>query len=277
MNTRHFLRQPGARLGALVLTAGVLLAIAAPLVAPYRPSAQIDILALQNRPPSWSHPLGTDIFGRDVWSRLVFGARVSLGVGALAAFVAVVVGTAVGAVAGYFRSSTDAVLMRLVDVGLAIPRIFLVLVAIAIGYRLDAVPLAILLGLTGWFGTSRLVRADVLGLRGQAFVEAARALGASPGRVILRHVLPNIGATVIVSTTLAVANMMLLEAGLSFLGVGVQPPTPSWGNMIADGRDYLLAAPWVSVFPGLAITAVVLALHAVADGVHDSLSTDGGR
>ena len=262
-----------ARAGAILLGLALLAALLAPWLAPYAPARQLDITGLQNRPPSTAHLLGTDVFSRDVLSRLLYGARVSLGIGALATLVAVGLGSLVGAVAGYARGPVDGLLMRIVDVGLAVPRIFLVLAAIAVGQRLDAVPLALLLGLTGWFVTSRLVRAEVLALRGQPFVDAAHALGAPAGRVIARHLLPNVAGIITVSAALGVANMMLLEAALSFLGVGVQPPTPSWGNMIADGRDYLLAAPWVSLAPGLAITIVVMALHAVADSVHTSRDT----
>ncbi len=267
----RFFRHPAAALGLGVLAFLVILALGAPLIAPYRPSLQLDIVGLQDRPPSWRHPLGTDVYSRDVWSRIVYGARVSLGLGALATVVAVALGAAVGAAAGYFGRRADAALMRLVDVGLAVPRIFLVLVAIAVGARLDVPALALLLGLTGWFATSRLVRADVLSLRERAFVDAARALGNGPWRVISRHLLPNAAATLIVATALGVAHMMLLESALSFLGVGVQPPAPSWGNMIADARDQLATAPWSSVFPGLALTTAVMALNVVADALRDAL------
>ncbi len=270
---RRFFESPAATAGLGLLLFFVALALLAPLVAPYRPSAQLDIVALQNRPPSWRYLLGTDLFSRDVFSRLAYGARVSLGIGVLATLVSVTVGAAVGAAAGYFGRATDAVLMRLVDVGLAVPKIFIVLVAVALGRPLSPVPLAMLLGLTGWFATSRLVRAEVLSLSGREFVEAARALGARPWRVIARHVLPGAGAVLVVSAALGVANIMLLEAGLSFIGAGVQPPVPSWGNMIADARDLLATAPWTSLFPGLAITAVVLALHSVADGLQAALDT----
>jgi peptide/nickel transport system permease protein len=256
---------PAERTALLVLVAFAALAALAPVVAPYSPTTQLDIITLQNRPPSWSHLLGTDVYARDVFSRILYGARVSLGIGILAAAVSVGIGTLVGAAAGYFGRRIDTALMRLVDIGLAVPRIFLVLLIIAAGYRLGAVPLAMLLGLTGWFGTSRLVRADILGLREQGFVEAARSLGGGSWRIMLRHLVPNVGGTITASAALAVANMMLLEAGLSFIGTGVQPPTPSWGNMIAEGRDYLLAAPWISVAPGLAIALTVMALHVVAD------------
>lgn len=268
---QRFLAQPFAAAGAGVLALLLLLAVAAPLVAPYAPNAQLDIVALQNRPPSWSHLLGTDLYGRDVLSRVVFGARVSLGVGLVAALVAAALGTLVGVVAGAGRDFTDGLLMRLVDVGLAVPRIFLVLIVIAVGRRLGTPGLTLLLGATGWFATSRLVRADVLALKARPFVDAARALGVRPWRLALHHLLPNAAATVLVSLALGVANTMLLEAGLSFLGVGVQPPAASWGNMIADARDQLTAAPWSSLAPGIALTLAVMALHALADGLHAAL------
>ncbi len=259
----------GVALGLLIFLA--LLAILAPLFAPYRPSQQLDIVALANQPPSWAHPFGTDLLSRDVWSRMLFGSRVSLGVGTLAMIVAVTVGGFAGAVAGYFSKGIDAVLMRVVDVGLAVPRIFIVLVAIALWDQLAIVPLILVLGLTGWFGTSRLVRAEVLVLRGKPFVDSARAMGAGPWRILFRHVMPNAAGPLIVSAALGIGNVMLLEAALSFLGVGVQPPTPSWGNMIADGRDQLATAWWTTVFPGLAIAMVVIALNAVADGLREAM------
>ena len=203
-------------------------------------------MGLQNRPPSWVHPLGTDLYSRDLLSRLVYGARVSLAVGALAMVVAVTVGAVIGLLAGYFRRWLDGALMRLVDVGLAIPRIFLLLMAVALWDRLPLGTLVLVIGLTGWFATSRLVRAEVLSLRERAYVDAARALGAPPARVMFRHILPNALAPLIVSAALGIGNVMLLEASLSFLGIGVAPPTPSWGNMIADGKDQLATAPWTT-------------------------------
>lgn len=267
---RRFFRHPTAATGLALLVFLATLALCAPLVAPYRPSLQLDIVALQNRPPGWLHPLGTDLYSRDVWSRLVYGARVSLGVGTLGMLVAVTLGGLTGAVAGYFRGWVDGVLMRLVDVGLAVPRIFLVLGAIAIWERLGIASLVLLLGLTGWFATARIVRAEVLSLRERPFSDAARSLGAGSWRIIVRHIIPNAAAPLIVSAALGIGNMMLLEAGLSFLGVGVQPPNPSWGNMIADGRDLLTSAPWISLFPGLAIALAVMALNAVADALRDA-------
>jgi peptide/nickel transport system permease protein len=268
---RRFFKHPTATAGLAWLIFLVIAALFAPVLAPYRPSGQLDIVAMLNQPPSWQHPFGTDLFSRDTWSRMLYGARISLGVGVLAMLVAVTAGGLVGAIAGYFRRGVDALLMRLVDLGLAVPRIFIVLLAIALWQRLAIGPFVLLLGLTGWFGTSRLVRAEVLVLRGTPFVDAARAMGVSPLRTVFRHVVPNAAAPLIVSAALGVGNVMLLEAALSFLGVGVQPPTPSWGNMIADGRDQLATAPWTTLFPGLAIVLVVMALNAVGDGLNDAL------
>jgi peptide/nickel transport system permease protein len=267
----RFFAQPGSSLALACLAFFALVAVLAPVVAPYRPSHQLDIVALVDRAPSWVHPLGTDLFSRDVWSRVAWGARVSLGVGAVATAVTIVMGTLVGAVAGYVGGAVDAVVMRLVDVGLAVPRMFVVLVALAIANQVRLGPLVLLLGFTGWFGTSRLVRAEILTLRSRGFVDAARASGASPARIVARHLLPNALAPVIVAATLGVANVMLLEAALSFLGVGVQPPTPSWGNMIADGRDQLASAPWTTLAPGLALAMVVMALNLVGDGLRHQL------
>ena len=201
----------------------------------------------------------------------MYGARLSLGIGTLAMLVAVTVGAGVGAAAGYFRGGIDAVLMRGVDVGLAMPRMFVLLMAVALWERLPLPVLVLLIGLTGWFGTSRLVRAEVLGLREREFVAAARAVGAGPTRLIFRHVLPNAAAPIIVSAALGIGNVILLEAGLSYLGLGVPSPLPSWGSIIYDGQPYIATAPWTAGFPGLAIALVVLALNAVGDGLRDAL------
>ena len=191
-------------------------------------------------------------------------------VGTLAMLLAITVGAGVGAIAGYFRARVDAVLMRAVDVGLAVPRIFVVLMIMAVSSPPFAT-LILIIGLTSGFGTSRLVRAEVLSVRERDYVSGARALGAGAGRVIVRHVLPNTAAPIIVSAALGIGNVMLLEAGLSFLGIGVQPPMASWGVMIADGQDYLTSAPWVSLFPGLAVALVVMALNAIGDALRDAL------
>ena len=268
---RRFLRHPTATAGVFILVFFITTALAASLVAPYAPAEQIDPVHLQNQPPSIRFPLGTDVYSRDVWSRLVYGARLSLGIGTIAMLVAVTVGAGVGAAAGYWRGGIDAVLMRSVDVGLAMPRTFVLLMAVALWERLPLAVLVLLIGLTGWFGTSRLVRAEVLALREREFVAAARAVGAGPTRVIFRHVLPNAAAPIIVSAALGIGNVILLEAGLSYLGLGVPSPLPSWGSIIYDGQPYIATAPWTAGFPGLAIALVVLALNAVGDGLRDAL------
>ncbi|HVH08414.1 MAG TPA: ABC transporter permease [Gemmatimonadales bacterium] len=268
---RRFFRHPSTAPGVFVLAFFVTIALAAPLVSPYPPYRQLDITRLPDRPPSPEHILGTDPYGRDVWSRLAHGARVSLSIGAIAMLVAVTMGATVGAVAGYWRGGVDAILMRLVDVGLAIPRIFVLLMAAALWEHVPLWVLVLLIGLTGWFGTSRLVRAEVLSLREREFVAAARALGAGAGRMIMRHVLPNAAAPIIVSAALGIRNVLLVEAGMSFLGLGVPSPAPSWGNMIADGWLRIGTAWWSATFPGLAISLVVMALNAVADGLRDAL------
>jgi peptide/nickel transport system permease protein len=270
---RRFFRSPFAGAGIAVLAFFAVVAVAAPLVAPFDPDRPLDIVGLANHPPSWSHLLGTDLYSRDLWSRLVYGARVSLGIGALAMAVALTLGAAVGAAAGYFRRATDVVLMRIVDVGLAMPRLFILIVAVSVWQHVSLAALTIVLGLTGWFGTSRLVRAEVLSLRERDFVTAARALGAGSGRVIFRHVLPNVASPLLVSAALGIGNVMLTEAGLSFLGIGVRPPTASWGNMIADGANQIVTAPWTTLFPGLAIALVVMALNATGDALRDALAS----
>ena len=258
-------------MAALLPTPDRGVAIAAPLVAPLDPIVQPDPVRLKNHPPSLTFLMGTDVFSRDVWSRFAYGARVSLGIGALGALIAVALGSCVGAVAGYYRRWVDAILMRGVDIGLALPRIFIVLMAVALWDRLPFAWLTLVIGLTSWFATSRLVRAEVLALRERDFVVAARALGVPSSRVIFGHVLPNAAAPIIVSAALSVGNVLLLEASLSFLGIGVAPPRPSWGNMIADGALTIYTAPWTTLFAGLAISLVVMSLNAVADGLRDAL------
>ena len=268
---RRFFTHPTAAWALRVLLFFSLAALAAPLVAPYDPGAQPGIVTLQNAPPSWAHPLGTDLYSADIWSRLVYGGRVSLGVGLLATLIALTVGVGVGATAGYARGWADALLMRLVDVGLAVPRIFVLLFVVTFWDRVSVGTLVLVIGLTGWFTTSRLVRAEALSLRERPFVEAARALGASPMRIVWRHLLPAAAAPIIVSAALSVGNVMLLESGLSFLGFGVQPPTPWWGTMVADGQGQLATAPWTSFFPGLTIALVVMSWNAVGDALRDAL------
>jgi ABC-type dipeptide/oligopeptide/nickel transport system permease subunit len=256
---------------AAVLALLCLVALCAPLITPYDPARQLDIIGLKDQPPSWAHWFGTDPFGRDVLSRVLFGGRVSLGIAVLAAFAATTVGVAYGALAGAADGATDDIMMRLVDVCLALPRILVLLAVIALWGHVSVFTLVLLLGLTGWFTLSRMVRAEVRSIRQREYVTAARALGASRREVTLRHVLPNLASTVITWATLDVGQVILLEAGLSFLGLGVQPPTPSWGNIMQDGADRLATLWWMSCFPGLMILITVGAVTLLGDRLREAL------
>jgi peptide/nickel transport system permease protein len=266
---RSFRRHPYAGFGLVLLAALALAALLAPLLAPYEPNA-VDLAAGRLLPPSPAHPMGTDDLGRDILSRVLYGARVSLSIGFLAVAVAVTLGTAVGAVAGYAGRWIDSILMRIVDLFLSFPRLVLLVAVVAV---VDpTIPVIILLlGLTGWMEVSRLVRGQVLGVREREFVLAARALGFRPLRVLVRHVLPNVLTPVIVAATLGIGNAILAEAALSYLGLGVQPPTASWGNIIQSGGDRMIEAWWITAFPGLAIVLTVLSFNLVGDALRDAL------
>jgi peptide/nickel transport system permease protein len=265
------LRRNRAALVALgAVGALALIALLAPALAPYDPTAQLDIVALKGQPPSLAHPFGTDAFSRDVLSRVLYGARVSLGVAVLAVVLSATLGTAYGAVAGFYGGRVDAVMMRLIDALLAVPRILLLIGVLALWGRIRLPLLILLLGLTGWFGVSRLVRAEVRALRGQDFVTSARALGAGDLRLLLRHLLPNALAPVIVAATLGVGHVVIVEAGLSYLGMGVQQPQPSWGNIIQEGGDQVATMWWMSLFPGLLIVVTVMAFTALGDALRDA-------
>lgn len=259
------------RAAAVVLIVLALAALLAPWIAPYDPTAQPDIVRLKDLAPSLTHPFGTDPFSRDVLSRVIYGARVSLAVAALATAVAVTVGTAYGAVAGYVGGIVDTAMMRVVDALLAIPRVLLLIALLALWRSLPLWMLVVVLGATGWFGLSRLVRAQVLGIREREYVQAAVALGASGWRIVTRHVLPNVLPTVIVAATLGIGQVIVLEAGLSYLGLGVQPPTASWGNIIQDGADQVGTLWWISLFPGLLIVMTAIACNALGDALGATL------
>jgi peptide/nickel transport system permease protein len=263
-----FVRDHLAVAGVLVLAAAALIAILAPLIAPYDPTSLGSFAPREG--PSWDHLFGTDRIGRDVLSRLLYGARISLGIGVLSMGIGAVLGTLLGAIAGYAGGTVDALLMRLVDLVLAFPRLVLLIALVAV-FRPSVATLVLVIGLTQWPSTARVVRGEVLSLREREFVQAARALGFSRARIVLRHVIPNTLAPVIVAATLGIGNVIVLEAGLSFLGLGIEQPTPSWGSMIADGRSDALTAWWLTMFPGLAIVAVVLAFNLVGDGLRDAL------
>jgi len=263
-------RDPRAVIGIGVVALIVLLAAAAPLVARHDPLA-IDLMR-QLRGPSAEHWLGTDVQGRDVWARLVFGARISLAVGLLSQGIALVLGVALGLVAGFYGKWIDEVVMRLADVTLAFPTLLLLVAMVAAPQPSLGVVL-VTIGVVGWAGMARLVRAQVLVVRQLEYVQALRALGARDFRIVMRHVLPNVVAPVVIASTLGVAGAIMAEAALSFLGLGVAPPTPSWGAMIAEGRDLtqLRNAPWTSLFPGLAIGAAVLGFNLLGDALRDAM------
>lgn len=260
--------------GATVIVVLVACAVLAPLIDRVDP-VRID-LASALQAPSGRHWLGTDAQGRDVWSRLVHGARVSLVVGLASQGVALSIGVLLGLVAGYRGRWVDEIVMRLADVTLAFPSLLL-LIAMAAAFEPSLTVVCIVIGVVGWAGMARLVRGQTLVVRELEFVQAMRAVGARDGRILLRHILPNVVAPVVIAATLGIAGAIMAEAALSFLGLGVQPPTPSWGSMIADGRDLsqLRNAPWTSLAPGLAIGLAVLGFNLLGDALRDALDPRG--
>jgi peptide/nickel transport system permease protein len=272
---RRFLRNRAAVVGAVVLLILFATAIFAPVLAPLDP-AHIS-LADRLKPPGYVSPtlhakflLGSDGTGRDVLSRLLYGGRISMTIGFLTAFLSLSIGVVVGSAAGYHGGVVDNVLMRITEFMLTIPRLPLVLITLAI-FGNSFFLLLFVLGVTSWMGVARLVRAEFLSLRERDFVEAARAQGARDGRIIWRHILPNAMAPLIVNATFQVAGAILLEATLSFLGLGVQPPTPTWGNMLLNAQSELAVAWWTSVFPGILVSVAVLSFNLVGDGLRDAL------
>lgn len=266
----QFKKNRMATLGLCCMLLLYLIALLAPVIAPFDPNAQEDIVATRYLSPSTEHPMGTDKFGRDILSRVIYGSRISLSIGFIAVGISVTLGSLVGAVAGYLGGRADNVIMRVVDMLLSFPRLVLVITVVAL-FTPSIFLLVAVLGATGWMGTSRIVRGQVIALREQEFVQAVKALGLKGWRVLLYHMLPNTMAPIIVSATLGIGNTILLEAGLSFLGLGVQPPTPSWGSIINDGRGVLLDAWWISTFPGLAIVVTVICFNLLGDGLRDAL------
>lgn len=247
------------------------IALLAPLLAPYSPNEQLDIVNLKSQPPSLVHPLGTDQYSRDLLSRMLFGARISLSVGMLAVLLAATVGTAYGVVAGYVGGRLETVMMRVLDAFLAIPRVLLLVALLALWSPVPLYALILILGFTGWFEVSRLVRAEVLAVKDREYVVAARALGASASRIVWRHVLPNVLDPVLVAAALGVGNVIILEAGLSYLGVGARAPTASWGSIFFDGSDAFQSTWWIALFPGLAILITVLAFNTFGSALRDAL------
>ena len=291
---RRLARSRSAFFGLIVVALLVLTALLAPIITPHDMSMQYRTatkLPPMTRIP-WSEIkkefdgvpkgrfreaktnlfiLGTDKFGRDILSRILFGAQISLLVGVIAEIIAVVIGVTIGALAGYFGGLLDSVLMRVTDTFFAFPSLLLAIGILAVFEKPGLFTIFVALGVVGWTSVARIVRGQVLSVKEEDFVEAARAMGASDSRIILRHILPNSLAPIIVVGTLGVAANILAEAGLSFLGLGVQPPTPSWGIMLAEGRNLIESAPWICIFPGLAILLTVLGFNLLGDGLRDAL------
>jgi peptide/nickel transport system permease protein len=265
---QRFTENGFALAGGIIVAVLFLFSFLAAYITPYDPSV-IDAYNVL-MPPSAAHWMGTDELGRDVFTRVIFGARISLKVGFVAVGIAMVIGTIVGLLSGYYGGWLDSFLMRLVDIMLCFPTFFLILAVIAV-LEPSIWYIMIVIGVTGWMGVARLVRAEVLSLRERDFILAARAIGASDLRIIFRHILPNAMAPVLVAATLGVAGAILTESALSFLGIGVQPPTPSWGNILTSGKDYIEFAWWLSLYPGLAILVTVLAYNLLGEGIRDAI------
>ncbi|MBL0225699.1 MAG: ABC transporter permease [Geobacteraceae bacterium] len=265
---QRFKRNHLAMSGACVVAALFVISLLAQVIAPWEPNA-INAWSVLS-PPSWQHWFGTDELGRDVLSRIIFGAQISLKVGFVAVGIAVSIGTVVGLVSGYYSGLVDATLMRFVDIMLCFPAFFLILAVITV--REPSIwNIMIVIGLTGWMGVARLVRAETLSIREMDYILAARCIGCSDARIIFRHILPNAISPVLVSASLGVAGAILTESALSFLGIGVLPPTPSWGNILTSGKDYIEFAWWLSLFPGLSILITVLAYNLLGEGIRDAL------
>jgi peptide/nickel transport system permease protein len=263
-----FLANRLALMGSMIVAALFILSFLSPWLAPCDP-IKIDLKNILAS-PSAQHWFGTDQLGRDVLSRMIWGAGISLKVGFVATGIAVMIGTILGAVAGYYGKWIDAVIMRFVDIMLCFPTFFLILAVIAF-LEPSIWNIMIIIGVTGWMGITRLVRADFISLKERDFVLAARAIGASDMRIIFFHILPNAMTSILVAATLGVAGAILTESALSFLGIGVQPPTPSWGNILTAGKDNIDIAWWLSLYPGLAILLTVLGYNLLGEGIRDAL------
>ncbi|MBI3397799.1 MAG: ABC transporter permease [Deltaproteobacteria bacterium] len=265
---RRFKKNRLAVIGGIIVFCLFAVAVLTPLIAPYNPDAINVKHVLES--PSISHPFGTDDLGRDILSRVIYGSRISLAVGFVAVGIATIIGVILGALSGYYGGWFDTVTMRFVDIMLSIPTFFLILAVIAM-LEPGIWNIMIVIGITSWMGVARLVRAEFLSLKEREFVLSARALGASDFRIIFRHILPNAMSPVLVSAVLGIAGAVLVESALSFLGIGVQPPTASWGNILTIGKDNIEIAWWISVFPGIAIFITVLAYNLLGEGIRDSI------
>ena len=265
----HYFKKRRMAVGGLTLILIMfLIASLAFFLAPYDPGKTE--VSMKLKAPSFQHLLGTDQLGRDIFSRMLYGSRISLSVGFVAVAISIFIGVLVGALAGYYGRWIDSLLMRFVDTMLCFPSFFLILAVVAL-MGPSIFNIMVVIGVTSWMGTSRFVRAEFLSLRERDFTQAAMALGVKDSRIIFRHILPNALAPVFVTATLKVASAILIEASLSFLGFGVQPPAPSWGNILTEGRTYIFDAWWLTVFPGLAILITVLSFNLLGEGLRDAL------
>ncbi len=265
---KRFSRNRLSVIGSIIVLLLINISLLAPVIAPYDPTA-IDVYNVLS-PPSKTHLLGTDDLGRDLLSRIIWGSRVSLKVGFVAVGIAIMIGIFIGSIAGFYGGRIDAILMRFVDVMLAFPTFFLILAVISI-LEPSIFTIMAVIGVTSWMDVARLVRAEFLSLKERDFVDAAKAIGISHRRLIFRHILPNSLSPVFVAATFGVAGAILIESGLSFLGLGVQPPDPSWGNILTAGKDNIEIAWWLSLYPGLAILITVLSYNLVGEGLRDAL------
>lgn len=271
----RFRRHPGAVAGMIILSI-LILAVLCAGFSPYDPEAS-DMTA-RFQPPSWQHPMGTDALGRDMLTRILYGGRISLAVGFSVVMITLTIGIPVGAIAGYFGGWVDNLLMRITDAALALPALLVLILLSAVLREVNAplleknpvLTISLVIGLLSWMFVARLARAAFLSLREQGFVMAARALGASNLRIILRHILPNAIGPIIVESTLEVGYAILEESGLSFLGFGIQPPTPSWGNLLSNAQEHMTKHPWMAVFPGLMIFFTIISINYIGDGLRDS-------
>ena len=272
---RRFRRHPGAIMGCIVLGC-IILAVVFAGLSPYDPIKSD--MAVRNKPPSVAHPMGTDALGRDLMTRVLYGGRISLLVGISVMAITLLIGVPVGAISGYFGGNIDNVLMRITDAALSLPSLLVLILLSAILREVDApflksnpvITIAAVIGLLAWMFTARLVRASYLAIREMDYVTATRALGASNLRIIVLHIFPNAIGPVIVESTLEVAYAILEESGLSYLGFGIQPPTPSWGNLLSNAQEYLVKYPWLAIFPGVMIFLSVISINYIGDGLRDA-------
>jgi peptide/nickel transport system permease protein len=261
-----------ATTSAYLLLILFIIAFLAPILAPYNPHIIKDVVVTRYQPPNLNHLFGTDALGRDLFSRALFGARISLSIGVLSVLISMSLGTIYGAIAGFFGGVIDNILMRFVDIIMAFPIFFLMLLLVGV-FDAGITMLILILGFTSWPGTARYIRGEILSLKEMGYIESAKAIGLPSYLIIWRHLIPNALSPVLVSAALMVGGMITAEAGLSFLGIGIRPPIPSWGNMISAGQDAVFTGWWIAFFPGLLLTITILCLNLFADGLRDALDT----